>query len=287
MIGVSLALNHPRLLARRSATSRSTTAPWPRSPLALRRVFRLLPLGRCAPRSCGGPAGADRGGGVRGAPRRSPTRRRFAPSIEAREAVVPRTARDARGRDPADLRRTPARAAEPAARRRTSGSAWRCASGATLPRRRGRHADPPAPVPAAVRAPDAAPYRAFFHAQLRPRAGRPRRASQRAEAAARRVAAYRDSRRLPLPPFADWAAAQPALVTARRSPRRRLPRRRRRRLLGFVPAHGVGAALDGWHAGRASAARRPTSARSSGRRISRSELRRPKAWQASVYSSPR
>jgi hypothetical protein len=91
------------------------------------------------------------------------------------------------------------------------------------------------------------PYRAFFHA-LRGTASREPADLLAAEQAARRderaVAAYRDGTAChPLLPFADWAACAPALrplgavlvggcrdaVAARQ--------------LGFVPTHGIGAAL--------------------------------------------
>jgi hypothetical protein len=90
------------------------------------------------------------------------------------------------------------------------------------------------------------PYRAFFHAT---RVGRDPRVLADAERAAavdpRAIAAYRDGGTVhPLLPFRDWNACQPALgrlgavlvagagdaVTVRQ--------------LGFVPVHGVGAALE-------------------------------------------
>jgi Lactate racemase N-terminal domain len=89
------------------------------------------------------------------------------------------------------------------------------------------------------------PYRAFFHAT---RAGRDPQLLADAERVAaadpRAIAAYRSSRTVhPLLPFCDWNACQPALgrlgavVVAGTGDAVAV------RQLGFVPAHGVGAAL--------------------------------------------
>lgn len=89
------------------------------------------------------------------------------------------------------------------------------------------------------------PYRAFFHAT---RAGRDPElladAERGAAADPRAIAAYRSSRTVhPLLPFRDWNACQPALgrlgavVVAGTGDAAVV------RQLGFVPAHGVGAAL--------------------------------------------
>jgi hypothetical protein len=101
------------------------------------------------------------------------------------------------------------------------------------------------------------PYRAFFNAVRYGREPDELREGERAVAAdGRLLAAYRAGRAChPLLPFADWEACQPALsrlgavliagcrdaVAARQ--------------LGFVPVHGVGAALDMAH-GRAGGAAR-------------------------------
>jgi hypothetical protein len=90
------------------------------------------------------------------------------------------------------------------------------------------------------------PYRTFFHAT---RAGRDPRVLAEAERAAavdaRAIAAYRAGRSVhPLLPFRDWNACQPALgrlggvlvAGAADAPAVRQ--------LGFVPVHGVGAALE-------------------------------------------
>ena len=90
------------------------------------------------------------------------------------------------------------------------------------------------------------PYRAFFHAT---RAGRDPRLIADAERAAasdaRAIADYRSGRTVhPLLPFRDWNACQPALgrlgavLVAGAGDASAV------RQLGFVPAHGVGAALD-------------------------------------------
>jgi hypothetical protein len=90
------------------------------------------------------------------------------------------------------------------------------------------------------------PYRAFFHAI---RAGRDPRVLADAERAAavdaRAVAAYREGRTVhPLLPFRDWNACQPALgrlgavLVAGAGDSTAV------RQLGFVPVHGVGAALE-------------------------------------------
>jgi hypothetical protein len=90
------------------------------------------------------------------------------------------------------------------------------------------------------------PYRAFFHAS---RAGRDPQALAEAERAAgidaRALAAYREGRTVhPLLPFRDWNACQPALgrlgvVLVAGAGDATIVRQ-----LGFVPAHGIGAALD-------------------------------------------
>jgi len=90
------------------------------------------------------------------------------------------------------------------------------------------------------------PYRAFFHAT---RTGRDPQLLAVAERAAasdpRAIAEYRSSRTVhPLLPFRDWTACQPALgrlgavVVAGTGDAATV------RQLGFVPAHGVGAALQ-------------------------------------------
>jgi hypothetical protein len=90
------------------------------------------------------------------------------------------------------------------------------------------------------------PYRAFFHAA---RAGRDPRALVDAERAvagdARAIEAYRSGATVhPLLPFRDWSACQPALgklgsvLVAGAADATAV------RQLGFVPVHGVGAALD-------------------------------------------
>jgi len=90
------------------------------------------------------------------------------------------------------------------------------------------------------------PYRTFFHAT---RSGRDPRVLADAERAAavdaRALAAYRGGRSVhPLLPFRDWNACQPALgrlgvVLVAGAGDAAVVRQ-----LGFVPVHGVGAALD-------------------------------------------
>jgi hypothetical protein len=89
------------------------------------------------------------------------------------------------------------------------------------------------------------PYRAFFHATRTGRDPRLLADAERAVAAdPRAIAAYRSSRTVhPLLPFRDWNACQPALgrlgavIVAGTGDAAVV------RQLGFVPAHGVGAAL--------------------------------------------
>jgi hypothetical protein len=89
------------------------------------------------------------------------------------------------------------------------------------------------------------PYRAFFHATRTGREPELLMAAERAAAAdPRAIAAYRESRSVhPLLPFRDWEACRPALdrlgavVVAGTGDAVAV------RQLGFVPAHGVGAAL--------------------------------------------
>jgi hypothetical protein len=89
------------------------------------------------------------------------------------------------------------------------------------------------------------PYRAFFHATRTGRDPQLLAAAERGAAAdPRAIAAYRSSRTVhPLLPFRDWNACQPALgrlgavVVAGTGDAAVV------RQLGFVPAHGVGAAL--------------------------------------------
>jgi len=89
------------------------------------------------------------------------------------------------------------------------------------------------------------PYRAFFHATRTGRDPQLLAAAERGAAAdPRAIAAYRSSRTVhPLLPFRDWNACQPALgrlgavVIAGTGDAAVV------RQLGFVPAHGVGAAL--------------------------------------------
>lgn len=90
------------------------------------------------------------------------------------------------------------------------------------------------------------PYRAFFQAA---RLGRePERLAEAEVAAAsdeRSVAAYREGRSChPRLPFADWAACQPALARAGEVLVAGCRDAHAARALGFVPAHGVNAALE-------------------------------------------
>jgi Lactate racemase N-terminal domain len=96
------------------------------------------------------------------------------------------------------------------------------------------------------------PYRAFFQAT---RTGREPEGLAAAESAAatdsRAITAYRDGRTChPLLPFVDWAACQPALGQLGAVLVAGCRDAAAARQLGFVPVHGIGAALEMAH-GRA------------------------------------
>jgi hypothetical protein len=91
------------------------------------------------------------------------------------------------------------------------------------------------------------PYRAFFHAATR--GGREpeelARAERGAAADARAISAYREGRTVhPLLPFRDWNGCQPALGRLASVLVAGAADATTVRQLGFVPVHGVGAALE-------------------------------------------
>ena len=101
--------------------------------------------------------------------------------------------------------------------------------------------------------PTQAPYRALFGA-LRTGVREPdelAEAERQAGSDARALDAYRDGRTChPLLPFVDWAACEPALSRLGAVLVAGCRDAAAARLLGFVPAHGIGAALAMAH-GRA------------------------------------
>jgi hypothetical protein len=90
------------------------------------------------------------------------------------------------------------------------------------------------------------PYRAFFHATRIARDPRMLAEAERAAAQdARAIAEYRAGRTVhPLLPFRDWNACQPALGRLGRVLVAGAADAPAVRQLGFIPMHGVGAALD-------------------------------------------
>jgi len=94
--------------------------------------------------------------------------------------------------------------------------------------------------------PTQAPYRTFFQLLRYAREPEPLRAAERAAAAdARAIAAYRDGQTVhPLLPFAEWAACGPALTRLGAVLVAGCRDHDAARLLGLVPVHSVNAALE-------------------------------------------
>ena len=245
VIGVSLTLNAPRVAGPFAGYPYDQEAIERMLRSRVRRVFQLAP-GRMRQRVLERlPARADRRGRLRrntvGRAHRGAAARHRLQGSPARRA-----ARCDRDRDPADDTVHAARAAEPGQRRLPRPRARAAPLAQRTAARPRRHRDPRPPVRAPVRAPTQTPYRSLFYdARTAGDIGAMRDAEAVAVNDTRAIAEYRAGRAChPLQPFLEWSACD---ATAHRLGAVLIAGCRdaqSARQLGYVPAHGLPAALE-------------------------------------------